>query len=71
MSRQIIELIKKLRADAPTQNIKRQVPEFQDWRCHGKGMRTITNDRKAQIGKRGYVGSNMVCAQRRRGERTE
>lgn len=59
---QIIELIPKLIQAMAVQIMKRHVPAFRDWRCHGSGMRTSTAAKKVRIGKAGYVGSDILGA---------
>ena len=52
-----IELTKRLRDVNAVQNIKRHVPEFQAWRCQGRGNKTSTAPMKETIGNAGYEGS--------------
>lgn len=52
-----IELTKRFNEINADQNMKRQVPEFQAWRCHGKGIKTSMRPMSAAMGKAGYEGS--------------
>lgn len=54
-------LMNSTKHDNDAQIIKAHVPEFQAWRCHGKGIRATTKPRKDRTGKRGYVGSWDLC----------
>ena len=50
---QTTELMNWLRQAIDVHIIKKHVPEFQAWRCHGKGTRARTNPKNETIGKRG------------------
>jgi len=37
--------------------MKKQVPEFHAWRCHGKGIKEMMKPMNAKMENSGYVGS--------------
>jgi hypothetical protein len=46
-------LINRLRHPSAVHIMKRHVPEFHAWKCHGKGIKTMMNPMKAKTGYRG------------------
>jgi len=43
----------RFRHPTAVQTIYKQVPEFHDWKCHGRGIKTRTKEMKAKIEKAG------------------